>query len=172
MRNRNKVSKSFRLPVTLLEQLDDRAETEGLSLNQMVEHTVAKYINFYQYVDLNDAIILSRKNVDILTDSISDDMLESLAQETAGFVKTLLFSKYGNITIDTMIKGLQENAHLLGLGACIASVQQGRKVLAIQHNINRKWGLYLSKVINEVNGGFDLMLTENSITLIERSLES
>jgi hypothetical protein len=159
---------SLRLDGIVLDKLRQEASQKGVTLNRLVSQTLKERVDWYSNAARAGFIPVRRKLIVTLIEKFSEEEIRSLAEyiakrDTKDCV-LLLRSEY---SIESAIDVLETWVRISGY-AYRHEVHDTRHSYVIQHDMSKKWSLYLAELFKNIleqfklkGTGFDI--TENSL---------
>jgi hypothetical protein len=159
---------SLRLDRIVLDTLRQEASQKGITLNRLVSQTIKERVDWYSNAARAGFIPVRRKLIVTLIEKFSEEEICSLAEYIA---KTdtkdcvlLLRSEYN---IEAAIDVLETWVRISGY-AFRHKVHDTRHSYVIEHDMSKKWSLYLAELFKNILAQFNLKgigidITENSL---------
>ncbi len=144
------VAKSFRVNEKALEALQEEAKRQSISVNTLVNQLLLDYSEFGRYLQRVNALKMSRKTLEEILNSVSDDSLVKAAQ-TAGKSApvALIASKYGKITVSSVLAYIHDLSAYANLFEYYEKNENERWTVTLMHELGPKWSTFLSYYLGE-----------------------
>lgn len=140
---------TFRIGKSNLEELRREAKQKQVSLNTLVNQIFVGHVDWHSNA-VNAGMISVPRNLQVvLMKKISDEEITKIAEETAENVPDailLLRDDYTPLAFLDVVDSWLKVSNL----AYKHNVYDDRHTYVIQHDLGKKWSLYLSKVIQYV----------------------
>lgn len=142
---------TFRLPLTLIDELRRDADTEDLSLNSLVTRIFSNHIQWERYERKVGLLPMTESFLKEVLNQLTEEQVVNLAQkiEKQKFKDILMFMKDSH-NIDDFIEILRSWLSVSWMQHSI-EVRNGTYHFKIQHNLGRKWSLYIKTLVSEIS---------------------
>jgi hypothetical protein len=148
---RRTVTRTFRIRQEWDDVLQEEAETQGISVNVLVNQILRRYALFIRQTDKGGALSVSQTMLQAILNELSDEHLAT-AGATSGPSDVLnTLSMMGRPTTYNAFTYLLSE-HLGGNDfsrwfTCFHHAQSGKDLFHLQHTLGRGWSIYLANYL-------------------------
>jgi hypothetical protein len=145
---------SIRIDSDLSNKLHEKCLEQKISLNTLINHMLEKQVNWHELTSEMGWVSMFRTTFRELTDSVSKDMIEKIAETTAtSDLKNSLNYLYGYIDLDSILDLFKKR--------CLSTnvqyremIVNGVKKIIIQHDLGKNWPFLIvgqmNAILNEI----------------------
>ena len=141
---------TFRMHKTTLNKLRNNARQKQISLNTLASQIFDQYLDYNVYAAKAGLISFPRKLLINLLDKFTEEEITQIAQQRAGEevkdIVLLLTGSYNIVSFLTMIEAWIKSSGF----PYKHKINDSRHLYVIQHDLSRKWSLYLAKLFKFV----------------------
>ncbi len=144
------VAKSFRINEKALAALQEEAGRQSVSVNTLVNQLLLDYSEFGRYLQRIHSLRLSRNTFKEILNVAPDDSLAK-AGSVAGKSgpTTIIASKWGKITVDTVIEFIHDLSAYANLFEYYEKNENEKWTVTLMHDLGSKWSTFLTHYIGE-----------------------
>ena len=141
---------SARVTEDVKNKLDVESEMNSTTLNTLVSQILSKHTQWDRFAEDIGFVFLAKPFLRLLLDHVDDKALTTIAVSTCrGAIRDAMLFIKGEINITTFIQALD-----LWFGASHMPfrhiVNDGSDRYIVQHELGRKWSLYIATVVNSI----------------------
>jgi len=141
---------TFRLPEKLVEDLKKEAENVQISLNTLANQVFERYICWERYSGKMGLIPMTRPFLKAVVKSLSNEEIKKIAHNASkDALKELVLITRGNFTLDDFVSVFNEWLRVSWMTHRYSYDAKGHHYI-IYHDLNKKWSLYLSELMNAI----------------------
>lgn len=145
---------SIRIDSDLSSKLHEKCTEQKISLNTLINHLLEKQVNWHELTAEMGWVSMFRSTFRELTDSISKDRIEKIAETTGtSDLKNSLNYIYGYVDLDSVLDLFKKR--------CVSTnvqyremIVNGKKKIIIQHDLGKNWPFLIvgqmSAILNEI----------------------
>jgi hypothetical protein len=145
---------SIRIDSDLSNKLHEKCLEQKISLNTLINHMLEKQVNWHELTSEMGWVSMFRTTFRELTDSVSKDRIEKIAETTAtSDLKNSLNYLYGYIDLDSILDLFKKR--------CLSTnvqyremIVNGVKKIIIQHDLGKNWPFLIvgqmNAILNEI----------------------
>ncbi len=154
---------SVRVTETVKDKLDVESEMNSTTLNTLVSQILSKHVDWDRFAEDIGFVFLTRQFLRTLLDYVDDKAMSTIAVSTCrGAMRDAMLFIKGEINITTFIQALD-----LWFGASHMPfrhiVNNGSDKYIVQHELGKKWSLYLATVVNSLLGELGYMTKDQKM---------
>jgi hypothetical protein len=156
VRKKDTVTVTFRVDKESMHLLQEEAKRQQISLNNLVNHIINRYIEWEEYAAKAGYMQLTKPVVAELFNRLSDEDIIEIARKTgkdANF-DIMLFMK-GKTDLESFISWLEARMKNSGIEISRkvnseSEFQPRSQTIVIKHDLGQKWSLYLKTLIESL----------------------
>ncbi len=142
------VTRSFRVDEAVMAALEEESAKRSISVNTLVNQQLLVFANFDRFHSRLDLVKLTGSSLQKLLESASDDKIaEAAVLEALDTPRSIILSKYGQVTFETTVEYIQMLAQFANLFECTISESPEGKVITLFHRFGTKGSLFLAKYV-------------------------
>ncbi len=153
-RRRNRrptITRTFRIKQEWDDVLEEEAERQGISVNVLVNKILRRYALFTRWADSAGFQSFSQQMFQRILEELSEDSLASLGAKLGASDVTDILNMMGRpLNNESFIELIEEyfgGSDFCRWFNCFHHVQGNQHVFHLQHNLGRKWSIYLEKYL-------------------------
>ena len=146
------VGRSFRVNERWLKALDEEAERNGTTPNNLINRILRDYCLFYRYLKRLDGMVLTQETLSRYVEAIPKEKLSEIAQKAGYTVALDLFRTMGlrynyedAVFFVTVILGEYANWF-----KCEHYIVKDEEVFHLRHKLGENWSFYVSEVVSSI----------------------
>jgi hypothetical protein len=160
---------SFRVNSKTLDKLKKQAETEGVSLNTLVNRIFADYLHWDMTASKAGWVVVLADVLKGFMNELDDETLNKIAIRTADATGDVRLMMTGDDTIDGFFSILRERLKKSGINY-IESYENGMIKFVIHHNMGKKWSYFYKiqheRMLKNLGCPAELEHTDNNLIII------
>ncbi len=166
---------TYRLPETLINELDGEAKQKKISQNVLVRQILEKYIQWDRYSSKMGMIPVPKEILQTLGDSLDGQDIDKIINVLFPVIKnTVMFIK-GGFDLERCIETLEEYMRTSGMNSD-HRVNGNLHSFIIQHDLGIKWSVFTEQLLTQIFRNFasdkDLKFqTTDSTVILKVSLD-
>ncbi|MGA2198932.1 MAG: hypothetical protein ABSG45_03240 [Nitrososphaerales archaeon] len=142
------VTRSFRIDEAVMAALEEESAKRSISVNTLVNQQLLPFANFDRFHSRLDLVKLTGSSLQKLLESAPDDKIAEAAVLAAlDTPRSIILSKYGQVTFETTVEYIQMLAQFANLYECTISESPEGKVITLFHRFGTKGSLFLAKFV-------------------------
>jgi HicB-like protein involved in pilus formation len=159
---------TFRLPLSLIEELRMDAELEGISLNSFAAKIFSNHIHWERYERKVGLLPMTEAFLKEVLNQLDDEQVINLAQkiEKQKFKNILAFMKDSHNVVE-FVEVMRTWLTVSWMQQSI-EIRDGTYHFRIQHSLGSKWSLYVQTLISELYE--DILGKKADITMVEDTI--
>ena len=143
------IGRSFRIYKEWNEVLEEEANREGISVNALMNKILQEYSIFRRHAKNFGTITLSYKSFATILEGCSGEWIKSVSEDFGSTViKDLMLMMGLPLDQDNLIFVITNFGEIGGLFKIIYNRENGKEMLHLNHNLGRKWSVYLAGAIS------------------------
>lgn len=145
---------SIRIDSDLSGKLHEKCIEQKISLNTLINHLLEKQVNWNELTTEMGWVSMFRSTFRELTDSISKDKIEKIAETTgASDLKNSLNYLYGYVELDSILDLFKKRC--LSMNVQYREIEvNGKNKIIIQHDLGKNWPFFIigqmNSILNEI----------------------
>lgn len=145
---------SIRIDSDLSSKLHEKCIEQKISLNTLINHLLEKQVNWNELTAEMGWVSMFRSTFRELTDSISKDKIEKIAETTGtSDLKNSLNYLYGYIALDSILDLFKKRC--LSMNVQYREIEvNGKNKIIIQHDLGKNWPFFIigqmNSILNEI----------------------
>ena len=144
------IAKSFRVNEKSLAALQEEANRQSVSVNTLVNQLLLDYSEFGRFLQRINALRLSRKTFQEILNAISEDnMLKAGTVAGKSAPSTIIASKWGKITLNTVIEFIHDLSAYANLFEYSEKNENEKWTVTLMHELGPKWSAFITNYIGE-----------------------
>lgn len=167
MTQKRKTVFSIRLSEELLNFLRAEAESQGFSLNALIERNLEKYFLYWRWVERLGLITLTSSTLEKILDRCPKDDIERIAKISGTTVTKNSFRTIGlNLTYDRLTNFVENNLGDFSNWFYYSQHRRGTKdIIHLRHRMGKNWSVFIA---NQISTMFESLLnTPSEIEIAE-----
>jgi len=142
------VTRSFRVDESVMAALEEESAKRTISVNALVNQQLLVFANFDRFHTRLDLVKLTGSSLQKLLESAPDDkIVEAAVLAAIDTPRSIILSKYGQVTFETTVEYIQMLAQFANLFECTISESPEGKVITLFHRFGTKGSLFLAKFV-------------------------
>jgi len=142
------VTRSFRIDEGVLAALEEEAAKRSISVNTLLNQQLLAFANFDRFHARLDLVKLTGSSLQKLLEAASDEKIaEAAVVEALDTPRSIILSKYGQVTFETTLEYIKMLAQFGNLFECSFSDSPEGKVITLFHRFGLKGSLFLAKYV-------------------------
>ena len=142
------VTRSFRIDEAVMAALEEESAKRSISVNTLVNQQLLPFANFDRFHARLDLVKLTGAALEKLLESAPDDKIAEAAVLAAlDTPRSIILSKYGQVSFETTVEYIQMLAQFANLFECTISESPEGKVITLFHRFGTKGSLFLAKFV-------------------------
>ena len=144
-------SVSFRMDKDTLDELKKYAEDSQVSLGTLLNQIISSYMKWDAYATKAGYTTIERNVLKALVDNMAaEDLAKLAASTTKSFKDILLLTGGGDISLETILAVVENNARRSGFQYRAFNDKGVGKKIIIQHDMGEKWSSFYKERIQEI----------------------
>ena len=144
---------TYRLPETLINELDGEAKQKKISQNVLVRQILEKYIQWDRYSSKMGMIPVPKEILQTLGDSLDGQDIDKIINVLFPVIKnTVMFIK-GGFDLERCIETLEEYMRTSGMNSD-HRVNGNLHSFIIQHDLGIKWSVFTEQLLTQIFRNF------------------
>jgi hypothetical protein len=153
-----------------LRAIQEDAKRQNVSVNTLVNQVILSYANFDRFVRKLHMIKLSRPTFRRVLDAAPEDAIIEAGREAGKDIpKFFILAKEGVISLETVLAHLRDMSDYGNLFQYAETVQGGRRVVTLAHELGLKGTLFIAHYVQTVFENVDIRPTftlgDNSVII-------
>jgi len=142
------VTRSFRIDEAVMAALEEESAKRSISVNALVNQQLLPFANFDRFHAKLDLVKLTGAALEKLLESAPDDKIAEAAVLAAlDTPRSIILSKYGQVSFETTVEYIQMLAQFANLFECTITESPEGKVITLFHRFGTKGSLFLAKFV-------------------------
>ena len=142
------VTRSFRIDEAVMAALEEESAKRSISVNTLVNQQLLPFANFDRFHARLDLVKLTGAALEKLLESAPDDKIAEAAVLSAlDTPRSIILSKYGQVSFETTVEYIQMLAQFANLFECTISESPEGKVITLFHRFGTKGSLFLANFV-------------------------
>lgn len=142
------VTRSFRIDEAVMAALEEESAKRSISVNTLVNQQLLPFANFDRFHARLDLVKLTGATLEKLLESAPDDKIAEAAVLAAlDTPRSIILSKYGQVSFETTVEYIQMLAQFANLFECSITESPEGKVITLFHRFGTKGSLFLAKFV-------------------------
>ncbi|PVX24816.1 MAG: hypothetical protein CW691_06330 [Candidatus Bathyarchaeum sp.] len=142
---------SFRINEESLKILNEEADTQGISVNALMNKILKQYINQFRHIKRFGAVITARTVFNKIVDCCTEDELKKIAEvtgstETKDAMRTLGIPQ----TYDTVIAHIKMAGTHGGWFDFNQHTKNSGEYIHLRHELGKKWSTFLAETVSSI----------------------
>lgn len=146
---RNTRSATFRIENRTFDHLSSEAEKKKISLNTLVNQILQEYMDWHAHARMAGQVPIAKGLITTLMDKFTDEEVVRLADESIKYPKEIIMFLKTEYNVKSALEVFESWLMATGFPYTI-DVRDNEYKIAIQHDMGRKWSLYLAEVARGV----------------------
>ncbi len=165
------MTRTLRLDDDVDAALEKMAEERGESVNAIAGRALRKLVEWDRLAENAGLVVISSTTMRRLMDSQTPEQARALGEFVGNEVwKPVIISRYGEITLDSVLKSIELIGRYMGRFDFIYSTEGSKRVVTVRHAGGIKWSeFYLgaaTPLFSQVLGAsFNPLMTEELIAI-------
>ncbi len=169
-KTRKSVSLSCRIDKEVYDLLVEQAQSQGISLNSLVNSITKRHLTWERFGDEIGFIPITRRTLKKIFRHLEKPNIEKIAEEMGGVVpRELTFLTYGNMDFEKLMNILEVNA--TRFGKVKHFVEGNKHNLNIHHGICKNFSMFLAfthkKMCEDLSLKFSLNNLDSNMVCLE-----
>lgn len=140
---------TYRLPASIVEELETEAMQKNISQNVLVKQILEKYVQWDRFGDKIGMVPVPKKILDTLGSEMSGEEINQIIKVLKPVIKdTVLFMK-GNYDLKRCIETLEDYMKASGMKSD-HRIEGDLHHFIIQHELGLKWSFFTEQLLKEV----------------------
>lgn len=162
------ISRSFRISQEALDIVATEANSQNLSLNNLVNKLVVDYAEFGRFAQCFDSLKLSRRTFAKIVSEVPEVNMIEVAQDSGqSEIPALISAKYGNVTVGNAINFMRDLSMYGNLFRYHEAKEHAGRQLLLIHDLGSKWSVFLA---NYLIAGFATASINPRVRTTERTV--
>lgn len=155
---------SARIDTKIFNDLHKEANQKGISFNSLINSTIKKYELWEKYTEVIGFIPLSHIAIKEIFEILEIDEIKKIGKLVGGIIpKEILDFEHKEYTFQNVSEKLES---IFGrFGGFNKELKNDVVIVAIQHNISKKFSLYIQSIIEEIANDLSFTCKINSINI-------
>jgi len=144
---------TYRLPETLINELDSEARQKKISQNVLVRQILEKYIQWDRYSSKMGMIPVPKEILQTLGDNLNGQIIDEIINVLFPVIKnTVMFIK-GGFDFERCIETLEEYMRTSGMNSD-HRVDGNLHSFIVQHDLGIKWSVFTEQLLTQIFRNF------------------
>ncbi len=144
---------TYRLPETMINELDGEAKQKKISQNVLVKQILERYIQWDRYADKIGMIPVPKEIVQTLGDELDGREIDEIINVVFPMIKnTVMFIK-GGYDLERCIETLEDYMRASGMNSD-HRVDGNLHSFIIQHDLGMKWSVFTEQLLTQLFRNF------------------
>jgi len=133
---------SFRIDTGLLEKLQQEAELKQISLNTLANQVFREYVEWYASAPKSGYVTVRKSLIVRMLNDMTEEEVLDYAKTTAADSRDINLLLTGEYTLSSVLQVIEHKVRISGY-KYRREVKGDTQSYIIQHDLGRKWSLYL-----------------------------
>lgn len=142
-------SVTFRLPMRIVEELENNAQNNNISLNVLVKQILEKYIDWDMFANKLGMSPVPWKIIRALGDEMKGDTIFRLVEVVAPLIKDQTMFMKGKYDLKRCIETMEDYMRASGMKSD-HRVEGSRHHFIIQHELGQNWSLFTEQLLKQI----------------------
>lgn len=158
---------SFRIDSTLLDELQQEADLKQISLNTLANQIFREYVEWYASVPKSGYVTVRKSLLVEILNDLTEEKILQYAKSSAKDSKDINLLLTGEYTLSSALKVIEHKIRISGY-KYRRELKGDTQTYVIQHDLGRKWSLYLGALFKAEfeelgHGGTKFDILENTL---------
>jgi len=151
-KKRKTVGFSSRLDEEWLDVLRQESESQGISVNSLINKILKDYCKHYRWVERLGMLIITRPTMSKIVTCCPDEKLKEIAKISGTITAKDLFRTMGiTPTFDNLMDFLKTNPSKYGNWFKVNEYTRDRKdVIHLHHDLGKSWSIFITKQVSSM----------------------
>jgi hypothetical protein len=151
--------------------LEKMADERGESVNAIAGRALRKLVEWDRLAENAGLVVISSTTMGRLMDSQTPEQARALGEFVGNEVwKPVIISRYGEVTLDSVLKSIELIARYMGRFDFIYSSEESKRVVTLRHSGGIKWSAFYlgaaTPLFSQALGlAFNPVMTEELISI-------
>ncbi|HUH82245.1 MAG TPA: hypothetical protein VLX33_00025 [Nitrososphaerales archaeon] len=139
------VTRTLRLDDDVDSALEKMAEEKGESVNAVVGRALRRLVEWDRLAERAGLVAISPLTLGRLMDTLTQEQARELGEQIGAEVwKPIIISRFGSITLDSVLKSIELISRYMGRFDFIYSTEGTKRVVTIRHSAGVRWSEFYS----------------------------
>lgn len=147
--SKKSVTVSLRIPKDVMDNLNDEANIDNISLNSLVNKILKRYMEWNKFEDKASLIPLSSVAVKELFEGLNKDQVIYLAKDVVKAIYDIILFMQGRVDINTLISWYLQRMKYCSEISEKRDNDENRNII-FKHELGENWSLYHKTIIESI----------------------